>query len=308
MEQQRMKMTQDALYKYLNEHDVKIIRIAELIGKTPAVVISNFRHHKNAHGYPRRFSVENIRKVNDALVLIAKELRGCVLTFGTNQKRTNKHGRTYDPGLIEPLKRVGELLNLTSLVNRLLGWSEGKKMNIMCAPSSKAYGNISESDVLAINTEILAVAGVLESIELVPDENAFDSLVADEKEPIADTHPKANGKATNSNNKGSRTRHGHSFESGSQPWDNTSFSLTERGRLFRAKWPQGVLFFRVNDGYTVEGVDVKVIAKLNSSITPYTDLASNVTTAYMSQDTMAEILPRLVSDGRRVAFTNMYNE
>lgn len=173
MEQQKMKMTQDALYQYLTAHDVKVIRIAELMGKSPAVIISNFRHHKNAHGYPRRFSVENIRQLNEALGVLAKELRGCVLTFGTDQVRTNKHGRTYDPGLIAPLKRVGELMNLTHLVNRLLGWSEGKKMNIMCAPSSKAYGNISEADVMTVNAEVLAVAGVLEGVEVVPDENAF---------------------------------------------------------------------------------------------------------------------------------------
>lgn len=175
-EQKKMKMSQDDLYKYLNEHDLKVSRIAELMGKTPQTLISNFKHHKNAHGYPRRFSVENIRLLNDALAVIAKELRGCVMTFGTDQMYTNKHGRTYDPGMIEPLKRVGELLSLTSLLNRLLRWSEGKKMNIMCAPSSKAYGNISENDVMIINREVLAVAGVLEGIEVVPDENAFDGM------------------------------------------------------------------------------------------------------------------------------------
>lgn len=174
MEQQKMKMSQDALYKYLTDHDVKMTRIAEVMGKDPHVVISNFRHHKNAHGNPRRFSVENIRQLNEALQVIASELRARMLVFGTDQMYTNKHGRTYDPGLIEPLKRVGEILSLTSLLYRLLSWKEGKKMNIMCAPSSKAYGNISETDVMTINAELLAVAGVLEGLEVVPDENAFD--------------------------------------------------------------------------------------------------------------------------------------
>ena len=169
-----MKMSQDQLYKYLTDHDVKVIRLAELMGKTPAVIISNFRHHKNAHGYPRRFSVENIRQLNEALQAIARELRGCVLTFGTDQMYTNKHGRTYDPGLIEPLNRLGELLNLTALVNRLLGWNKGKKTSILTDKISKAYGNISEADVMTINAEVLAVAGVLEGVEVVPDENAFD--------------------------------------------------------------------------------------------------------------------------------------
>lgn len=174
MEQQKMKMSQDKLYEFLTAHDVKVIRIAELMGKTPAVIISNFRHHKNAHGNPRRFSVENIAQLNEAIAVIAKELRTCVLTFGTSKKYTNKHGRTYDPGLVEPMKRMGELLNLTSLTNRLLGWSKVKKETILSDASSKAYGNISETDVMAINAEVLAIAGVLEGVEVVPDDNAFE--------------------------------------------------------------------------------------------------------------------------------------
>lgn len=169
-----MKMSQDQLYKYLTDHDVKVIRLAELMGKTPAVIISNFRHHKNAHGNPRHFSVENIRQLNEALQTIAKELRGCVLTFGTNQTYTNKHGRTYDPGMIEPLNRIGELLNLTALVDRLLGWNKGKRTSVLTDKISKAYGNVSETDVMTINAEVLAVAGVLEGLEVVPDDDAFD--------------------------------------------------------------------------------------------------------------------------------------
>lgn len=174
MEQQKMKMSQDQLYKYLNDHDVKVIRLAELMGKTPSVIISNFRHHKNAHGNPRRFSVENIRQLNEALHVIARELRGCVLSFGTDQMYTNKHGRTYDPGMIEPMNRLGELMNMTGMTQRLLGWNNLKKLNTFSNPSSKAYGNISEADVMTINAEVLAVAGVLEGLEVVPDENAFD--------------------------------------------------------------------------------------------------------------------------------------
>lgn len=171
-----MKMSQDDLYKYLNEHDVKVSRIAELMGKTPQAIISNFKHHKNAHGYPRRFSVENIRLLNEALAVIARELRGCVMTFGTEQKYTNKHGRTYDPGMIEPMNRLGELMNMTGLVERLLGWSKGKKLAVFSTPASKAYGNISEADVKTINKEVLEVSGVLEGMEVVPDENAFDGM------------------------------------------------------------------------------------------------------------------------------------
>ena len=42
------------------------------------------------------------------------------------------------------------------------------------SPATKNYGNISESDVNAINAEVLSVAGVLEGTEVVPDDDAYD--------------------------------------------------------------------------------------------------------------------------------------
>lgn len=174
MEQQKMKMSQDKLYEFLTAHDVKVIRIAELMGKTPAVIISNFRHHKNAHGNPRCFSVENIKQLNDALAVIAKEMRGCVLNFGTPEKYVNRIGKCYDPGLIMPMRRIGDLMSLTKLTHRLLGWSQNKRESVISDATSKAYGCISENDAMVINAELLAVAGVLEGAEIVPDENAFD--------------------------------------------------------------------------------------------------------------------------------------
>jgi len=182
MEQQKIKMSQDELYQYLNDHDVKVIRLAELMGKTPAVIISNFRHHANAHGNPRRFSVENCRQLTEALHVIASELRGCVMKFGTEETYTNTHGRTYDPGMIKPINRVGELMNLTQLAERLLGWNKGKRTSVLSDTNSKAYGNVSKSDVLLINIEIASVAGVLDLVEVVPDKEAFDGGSSDAEE------------------------------------------------------------------------------------------------------------------------------
>lgn len=173
MENKKMKITQDALYKYLTEHDVKLSRIAELMGQAPQLVIAYFRHDKNRHGVPRVFSVENIQKLNAALPKYVGELRQHVLTFGTEQKYTNKHGRTYDPGMIEPINALGKLLNMTGLASRVLGWNKIKKTKIFSAPSSKIYGNISEDDVMAINAETLAIAGALENMEVVPEDNAY---------------------------------------------------------------------------------------------------------------------------------------
>lgn len=179
MNTEKVKMSQDTLYKYLTDHDVKISRIAELMGMSLAAVVNCFKHSLNSHGYPRSFSVENIGKLNDALQKFVFQLRSSLITFGSDKMYTNKHGRTYDPGMIEPINYMGELLNMTSLIKRLLGWSKTKKLSIFSSPSSKNYGNISESDVTAINAEALSIAGVLENVEVVPDENAFKGYGSD---------------------------------------------------------------------------------------------------------------------------------
>lgn len=179
MNTEKVKMSQDELYKYLNEHGVIMSRIAELMGVNSSFVFSSFRHLNNYHGNPRCFSVENIKKLNDALRKFAIQLHLCVMTFGTEKTYTNRLGRTYDPGMIEHLNCLGDLLNLTALVERVLGWNKGKRVSVLTDTMSKAYGNISKSDITKINAEILAVAGVLENVEVVPDENAFKGYGSD---------------------------------------------------------------------------------------------------------------------------------
>lgn len=173
MNNKKMQISQDTLYKYLTEHNVKILRIAELMGKSLQAVSTCFNHNKNSHGNIRYFSVENIKKLNETLPILAHDLRSCMLKFGSDQVYTNKHGRTYDPGMIEPLKKLGKLLNLTKLVERLLGWNRRKRASVITETTSKAYGNISEDDVALINAEILAIAGVLDGVEVVPDPHAY---------------------------------------------------------------------------------------------------------------------------------------
>lgn len=166
-------MSQDQLYKYLNEHGVKLSRLAELMGISVTAVTSYFRHLPNMHGNPRSFSVDNIQKLNDAIRVFSQELRACLLHFGTDKIYTNKHGRTYDPGMIEAINRLGKYLNATALICRMLGWNKSKKANVFGASTNKNYGNISKDDVDVINVEIMSVAGFLDNVEVVPDANAF---------------------------------------------------------------------------------------------------------------------------------------
>ena len=170
----KVQISQDKLYEYLTDHDVKLIRIAELMGKSKSVISSCFLHHKDVNGKPRCFSVENIKLLNHALPLIAEELRDCLMTFGSSETFKNSWGFTYDPALVAPMKRVGRYMNMVPLTERLLDWSRSKCKNTLTDSQSPAYGNIMEGDVVSINTELLSVAAVLESYEVVPDEGAFD--------------------------------------------------------------------------------------------------------------------------------------
>ena len=174
MEVQKVKMSQDAIYDYLTKHDIIITRIGELMGMDRSAVMSCFKHHLNSRGIPRHFTVQGIAKLNKALQTLAGELRSHVVVFGSDKVYINKHGRTYDPGMIEPLNELGKYMNLMGLTNRLLGWNKRKKENVFSSPATKNYGNISESDVNAINAEVLSVAGVLEGVEVIPDDDAYD--------------------------------------------------------------------------------------------------------------------------------------
>lgn len=166
----KIKVSQDTLYEYMTAHDVKMTRLAELIGRTPEVVFSCFKHHKNYHGNPRSFNAEHIALINKALPQVASELRRRLLKFGSSEAYTNSRGVKYDPALVAPMKELGEYLNITGVLTRVCGWTKGKKSAVLTSPASKLYGCISEQDVIAINNEVLSVAAVLGSYEVVVDE------------------------------------------------------------------------------------------------------------------------------------------
>lgn len=169
--ERKVKVSSDVLFEYMTEHGVKMLRLAELTGLSDATLHVCFKHMAGSNGQPRTFTPQAVKKINEALPVIANELRGCMLAFGSNQTRTNSRGTTYDPALVEPLKNIGLVLNLTALVTRVLGWSKQKKDSILVTKVSKVYGNISQADVDRVNTELLAVAAVLSSYEVVADNN-----------------------------------------------------------------------------------------------------------------------------------------
>ena len=164
---EKIKVNQDELYRYLKDHDVKMLRLSELMGTCDTAVTMCFKHSPDRMGEPRWFSAKSVQLINKALPQLAQELRGCMLHFGSELTYTNSHGHEYDPGQILPLKTLGRYLNITSLTHRLLGWSQNKKSSVLCRPNAINYGNISKQDVNIINTEILSITEVLDSYELM---------------------------------------------------------------------------------------------------------------------------------------------
>ena len=169
---EKVKVSQDTLFKFWTDHHLKMVRLAELTGLSKASMNVCFKHYVGRNGQPRVFTQDAINKINEALPQLAEKIRGCVMTFGSDKMYTNTHNNTYDPALVEPLKKVGEYINISAMLKSLLGWEPKKKDAILVTKVSKVYGNISESDMVTINNELLSIAGVLSSYEVVADSDS----------------------------------------------------------------------------------------------------------------------------------------
>ena len=173
---EKIKVSTDTLHKYLVEHDFTVSLLGDYMGIGNGLLIGCFRHNLDRYGNPRFFSPANIERMNNALVRIVEDMRCQVLIFGTDQTYTNRLGATYDPGLIEPIKRgVGKFFKLRGMTERVLGWNRTKCNFVLSTPSSKNYGNITREDADRLNAELLAVAGMLSSYEVVADDESKQS-------------------------------------------------------------------------------------------------------------------------------------
>lgn len=171
---EKVKVSQDFLYSYIQEHDINRSTIAALMGMDRSMINSCFKHHLDKYGKPRFFSANAIQKMNTALAQMADEMRGSVITFGSPQTYTNRGG-TFDPACMPAVKALSRFFNLTAMTARVLGWTETKKNTVLSAPSSKIYGHITQDDINRLNAELLAVAGTLSGIEVEPSESAASS-------------------------------------------------------------------------------------------------------------------------------------
>lgn len=297
---EKVMITQDTLFQYITEHNIKLVRLAELTGLSEASINSCFKHQIINKGVPRSFTSQGIKNLNVAIGQLASELRQCLLTFGGDVFE-NQRGKIYDRSLVEPIKKgVARYFNINPFLERILGWSKVKKHNTLETNTGKAHGCITREDADRINAELLSVAGYLSNVEVVPDESPTQSPTP--------TLPKGEwAQAQAIETKPDKKKTGKRMEdSSAYPWDDTALPLSERSRLFREQYTGGVLLFRVNGGYTAEGDDALLLQQMDSSIVPYTDVETELVTSWMDNEQMSNILPRIIAHNKRVMFTDMY--
>lgn len=178
----KVQVTSDTLYQYLLEHNFTISLLSKYMGVSNGIVCNSFQHIPNRLGKPMKFSAANLEKLNAVLPQIADDLRRATITFGSEQTFTNSWGNTYDPAAREAVLAVGNYFKITPFLLRILGWKKGKRDMILVSTKSPVYGQVSQEDVNRINAELLSVAGVLSSYEVVEQNPDKDAINKDKQE------------------------------------------------------------------------------------------------------------------------------
>ena len=166
----KIKVSTDKLYQFMKEHNMMTYVMSQYMGVSESIVRGCFKHDLNRHGKPLQFSEVNIQKMNEALPRLAVDLRGCLLSFGSEQTFTNRSGKVYDPAVAERIKEgMARFFNMRALTERLLGWNAQKCKARLASVSHQTYGHVSREDVDRLNDELVSVAGVLDCYEVVID-------------------------------------------------------------------------------------------------------------------------------------------
>ena len=278
----KVQVTSDTLYQYLLEHNFTISLLSKYMGVSNGIVCNSFQHVPNRLGKPMKFSAANLEKLNAVLPQIADDLRRATITFRSDQTFTTSWGKTYDPAAREAVLAVGNYFKITPLLLRILGWKKGKRDMILVSTKSPVYGQVSQEDVNRINAELLSVAGVLSSYEVV-EQNP------DKQEPETKINKGTPAPVRND-------------------WDDTALELWERYAAFHRLFPDGLIAFAVNDGFTVCEDDARLLARVDTTLQPYTDPSTGHVTLYMDAAKWQQ-MRRAWDDGDEiVAETPMYEQ
>ena len=174
MNEEKEQITQDQLYQFFTDHNLKLVRLAELTGLSEASINVCFKHSPGTNGQPRVFTRRAVRKINAALEIMAQEIKSCRLDFESNKVKPNQRGKVYAPGLLEPIKtKIGYYFNITKMVEGILGWNYIKKHNVLDSNTGKAYGCITKDDADRLNLELMIVSNMLACCEVVAEQDRY---------------------------------------------------------------------------------------------------------------------------------------
>lgn len=280
----KVQMTQDQFYHLLLDRNLIISRLGVLIGQSDVAMSQAFKHYI-VNGKPHSFSPDKLQRINDALPRWADSIQSCLMQFHPENNISTVPTRCYDPSCLEQLRSVGEHFNLTALTARVLGWKKSKKESVF-TPTNKNYGHITQQNVIAINTELLSVAGVLRNIEVISNANETISPDKQTDKPIKTKEEEPAQKLNE--------------------WDDTSLDLWERYTRFHRLFPDGLIAFSVNDGFTVCEEDARLLARIDTTLQPYTDPATGHVTLYMDAAKWKQIRRAWDDGDELVAESPMY--
>ena len=168
---QKRQVTTDQLYRFLREHNVTDYVLSQYMGVSESIVRGCFKHDLNRHGKPLQFSPANIQRMNDALPRLAADIRSCEIHFGQGETFINRCGREYDRSIAAQVKEgIMRFFNVKDFTSRVLGWNAPKCKARLCSTGSISYSNVERQDCDRLNDELIAVASVLESYQVVIDQ------------------------------------------------------------------------------------------------------------------------------------------
>ena len=164
--EEKIQITQDELYQFLNDHNLIITRLGELIGLGIGSMVGCFKHLL-ANGEPRYFTRQSVAKINNALPQIAYEVERRRVVFNMANNTGKQKKAMFDPGCVEQLKALGTYFKVDAMCQRVLGWKPVKSRKVLFAPSSSMYGHVKPEDVCRINEELMFVSFWLQRHEVV---------------------------------------------------------------------------------------------------------------------------------------------
>lgn len=161
-----IEINQDQLRDILKENGIKLTALCEATGFSSGFLSSAFNHTTDRYGEPTAFSDAGIDRLNQALPQLAQRILALAPVFGSEGNLKVRRDKIYDPACVEQFKNLGKVVSLVYICEQVLGWKESKRVNTLTA-KQKAYGNITEGDVLKVQLALQGIVGVLNSLHII---------------------------------------------------------------------------------------------------------------------------------------------